>query len=106
MKYKVTTTRTYVTEMIVVADSENDACEWVMQNGDAIHNAELEQMNVVSEDSQITPITLSENEAEELLDLAGRIDNLLRDYRHVEDFIPSELHHAIANMVKITEDED
>ena len=83
MKYKLTTTRTYVTEMIVVAESESDAWDWVNENSDLVAEAELEQMNVMYD---------------ELQTLAHDILRKLREYSHVEDFIPSEMHEALAKM--------
>lgn len=105
MKYRVTTTRTYVTEMTIVADNESDACEWVMHNGDAIHNAELEQMNVVNEETSLVPLTPSQNELEELTDLVGHILNKLEEYRHVEEFVPKKLLEALDEMLA-NDDED
>ena len=83
MKYKLTTTRTYVTEMIVVAESESDAWDWVNENSDLVAEAELEQMNVMYD---------------ELQSLAYNIQRQLQAYRHVSDFIPSEMHEALAKM--------
>jgi hypothetical protein len=57
MKYKLTTTRTYVTEMIVVAESESDAWDWVNENSDLVAEAELEQMNVMYDESTLEPVT-------------------------------------------------
>jgi hypothetical protein len=99
MKYKLTTTRTYVTEMIVVAESESDAWDWVNENSDLVAEAELEQMNVMYDESTLEPCTPSPNEYDELQSLAYNIQRELQAYRHVEDFVPSEMHEALAKMV-------
>lgn len=99
MKYKLTTTRTYVTEMIVVAESESDAWDWVNENSDLVAEAELEQMNVMYDESTLEPCTPSPNEALELQSLSVYIQRLIQDYRHVEDFVPNELHDALAKMM-------
>jgi hypothetical protein len=99
MKYKLTTTRTYVTEMIVVAESESDAWDWVNENSDLVAEAELEQMNVMYDESTLEPCTPSPNEYDELQSLAHDIKAKLKEYSHVEDFIPSEMHDALAKMV-------
>ncbi len=100
MKYKLTTTRTYVTEMIVVAESESDAWDWVNENSDLVAEAELEQMNVVDEESTLEPCIPSPNEYDELQSLAYNIQSQLQAYSHVSDFIPSEMHKALAKMTE------
>jgi hypothetical protein len=100
MKYKLTTTRTYVTEMIVVAESESDAWDWVNENSDLVAEAELEQMNVMYDESTLEPCIPSPNEYDELQSLAYNIQRQLQAYRHVEDFIPSEMHEALAKMTE------
>lgn len=99
MKYNFVMSRTYVTEMTIVADDEASAWDWVNDNAEAIYESELEQMNVVSEETSLAPLTPSPNEKDELVTLAYDIILKLRDYRHVEDFIPSEMHEALAKMV-------
>lgn len=98
MKYNLVVSRTYVTEMIVVADDEASAWDWINANGDMVFDAELEQMNVVDEESSLVPVTPSPNEYDELQTLAHDILRKLREYCHVEDFIPSEMHEALAKM--------
>ena len=103
MKYNLVVSRTYVTEMTIVADDESSAWDWINANGDIISEAELEQMNVVDEESSLVPVTPSPNEYDELQTLAHDILRKLREYRHVEDFIPSEMHEALAKMVALTD---
>ena len=104
MKYKLTTTRTYVTEMIVVAESESDAWDWVNENSDIVAEAELEQMNVMYDESTIEPCIPSPNEASELEDLAYQILSKLEQYSHVSEFIPSEIYEALDKMRNHNED--
>ena len=99
MKYNFVMSRTYVTEMIVVADDEASAWDWINDNAEAIYEAELEQMNVINEESSLEPVTPSPNEYDELQTLAHEIIRKLRGYIHVEDFIPREMHEALAKMV-------
>lgn len=103
MKYNLVMSRTYVTEMIVVADDEASAWDWINDNAEAIYEAELEQMNVINEESSLEPVTPSPNEKDELVSLAFEIMRKLRGYSHVEDFIPSEMHEALAKMVALTD---
>ena len=103
MKYNLVVSRTYVTEMTIVADDESSAWDWINANGDIISEAELEQMNVVDEESSLVPVTPSPNEYDELQTLAHDILRKLRDYSHVEDFIPREMHEALAKMVALTD---
>lgn len=99
MKYNFVMSRTYVTEMVVVAEDEASAWDWINNNSEAIYEAELEQMNVINEESSLAPLTPSPNEKDELVTLAYDIILKMREYRHVEDFIPSEMHEALAKMV-------
>lgn len=99
MKYNLVMSRTYVTEMIVVADDEASAWDWINDNADAIYEAELEQMNVINEESSLEPVTPSQNEVEELADLVCHINQKLQEYSHVEDFIPKELYKALEQML-------
>ena len=99
MKYNLVMTRTYVTEMTIVADDEASAWDWINDNAEVIYEAELEQMNVINEESSLVPKTPSPNEKDELEALAYEIVRKLRGYSHVEDFIPSEMHEALAKMV-------
>lgn len=99
MKYNLVMSRTYVTEMTIVADNETSAWDWINENAEVIYEAELEQMNVVSEETSLAPLTPSPNEQDELETLAHEIIRKLKEYSHVEDFIPSEMHEALAKMV-------
>ena len=99
MKYTLTTTRTYETTYNVVADSESDAWDWISENGDLITEAELEQCNVIDEETTLEPCTPSPNEVDELMALAYQIQGKLREYRHVEDFIPKAMHDALHEML-------
>ena len=99
MKYTLTTTRTYETTYNVVADSESDAWDWISENGDLITEAELEQCNVIDEETTLEPCTPSPNEVDELMALAYQIQGKLREYRHVEDFIPKSMHDALHEML-------
>ena len=99
MKYNFVMSRTYVTEMTIVADDEASAWDWINDNAEVIYEAELEQMNVINEESSLVPKTPSQNEKDELEALAYEIVRKLRGYSHVEDFIPSEMHTALAKMV-------
>lgn len=103
MKYNLVVSRTYVTEMTIVADDESSAWDWINANGDIISEAELEQMNVVDEESSLVPVTPSPNEYDELQTLAHDILRKLREYSHIEDYIPSEMHEALAKMVALTD---
>lgn len=98
MKYNLVMSRTYVTEMIVVADDEASAWDWINDNADVIYEAELEQMNVINEESSLVPKTPSPNEASELEDLAYQILSKLEQYSHVYDFIPSEIYESLEKM--------
>jgi len=104
MKYNLVISRTYVTEIEVTADNVAEAWDWVNQNSDAIYEAEMEQCNVISEETDMREIGPSQNEAEELLDLASHIHRLLHDYRHVAEFVPQAMHDALTNMLSHTED--
>ena len=99
MKYNFVMSRTYVTEMVVVADDEASAWDWINDNAETIYESELEQMNVVSEETSLAPLTPSPNEKDELETLAHEIIRKLKEYSHVEDYIPSEMHEALAKMV-------
>lgn len=105
MKYNLVMTRTYVTEMTIVADDEASAWDWINDNAEVIYEAELEQMNVVNEVTSLVPLTPSQNELEELTDLVGHILNKLEEYRHVEEFVPKKLLEALDEMLA-NDDED
>ena len=106
MKYNLVISRTYVTQIKVVADSKEDAWDWINQNSDFIYEQEMEQCNVISEETDLKEDTPSLNEAEELLDLAGHITEYLAKYRHVEDYIPSDMFKALEQMRSHINDED
>ena len=101
MKYNLVISRTYVTEMTIVADDEASAWDWINENTDVIYEAELEQMNVVNEETSLVPLTPSPNEQDELETLAHDIIRKLKEYSHVEDYIPSEMHEALAKMIAL-----
>lgn len=105
MKYNFVMSRTYVTEMTIVADNEASAWDWINDNAEVIYEAELEQMNVVNEETSLVPLTPSQNELEELTDLVGHILNKLEEYRHVEEFVPKKLLEALDEMLA-NDDED
>lgn len=98
MKYNLVISRTYVTEIKVVADSIEEAQQWVDENMDIVYEAELEQCNVVNEETDLQEDTPSLNEAEELLDLAQHIGRYLDKYIHVSDYFPSEIHDAVKKL--------
>jgi hypothetical protein len=104
MKYNVVISRTYATELVVDANDKDGVYEWLAGNQDTINHQEMEQCNIISDDANIELIEPSENEAEELLDLASHIHRLLHDYRHVADFIPQTMHDALTEMLSHTED--
>ena len=106
MKYNLVISRTYVTEIKVVADNPAHAWDWINQNSDFIYEQEMEQCNVISEETNLQEDKPSDNEAEELLDLAGHITEYLHKYRHVEDYIPSEMFRALEQMRSHINDED
>lgn len=51
MKYTFETQRTYVTEVTISANSKEEAEEWFRNNEQYIAEQELEQMNVVHEET-------------------------------------------------------
>ena len=57
MKYNLVISRTYVTEIEVTANSEQDALEWASINTDYIYEQELEQCNVIIEEVNIQEVT-------------------------------------------------
>jgi hypothetical protein len=100
MKYNVVISRTYATEIVVEADNIGDVYQWIENNEDAINHEEMEQCNIVNTDASAEPITPSPNEYDELQSLAYNIQSQLQAYRHVSDFIPSEMHKALAKMTE------
>lgn len=78
MKYNFVMTRTFKTEYKVLANSLEEAQEWIDNNMLIIRAHELKQMNVIDYSSELQEDKPSENEAEELLDLAGHITDYLQ----------------------------
>jgi hypothetical protein len=98
MKYNVIISRTYATELVVDANDKDGVYEWLAENQETINHQEMEQCNIISDDANIELIEPSENEAEELLDLAYHIHRLLQNYSHVADFVPKEIRDALEKM--------
>jgi hypothetical protein len=104
MKYNVVISRTYATEIVVEADNIDGVEEWLETHENKVYHEELEQCNIINTDIDIELITPSPNEALELQSLSVYIQRLIQDYRHVEDFVPNELHDALAKMMLPKED--
>jgi hypothetical protein len=104
MKYNVVISRTYSTELVVEADNKEGVHEWLAENQETINHQEMEQCNIISDDANIELVEPSPNEASELIDLACHIEGMLIQYRHVADFIPSEMHEALRQMLRYDED--
>jgi hypothetical protein len=99
MKYNVVISRTYATELVVDAENIQEVHEWLGDNDDKVNHEELEQCNIIETYTNIELISPSPNEASELQDLAWHIKGKLKEYRHVEDFIPIDMHKALAQML-------
>ena len=99
MKYNVVISRTYATELVVDADNTIEVYDWLDDNKETINYQELEQCNIIEEDVNIEAISPSPNEASELQDLVQHINLKLQQYSHVEDFIPIDMHKALAQML-------
>ena len=104
MKYNVVISRTYATEIVVEADNTQEVQEWLETHENKVYHEELEQCNIIDTDINIELITPSPNEAVELQSLSVYIQRLIQEYRHVEDFVPKELHDALAKMMLTDED--
>ena len=104
MKYNVVISRTYATEIVVDAINIDGVEEWLETHENKVYHEELEQCNIINTDIDIELITPSPNEALELQSLSVYIQRLIQDYRHVEDFVPNELHDALAKMMLPKED--
>jgi hypothetical protein len=104
MKYNVVISRTYATELVVDANDKDGVYEWLAENQETINHQEMEQCNIISDDANIELVEPSPNEASELIDLACHIEGMLIQYRHVADFIPSEMHEALRQMLRYNED--
>jgi hypothetical protein len=99
MKYNIVISRTYATELVVEADNTIEVHEWLDENEETINYQELEQCNIIETDINIEMLEPSQNEASELLDLAWHIKAKLKEYSHVEDFIPIDMHKALRQML-------
>lgn len=99
MKYNVVISRTYATELVVEVDNTIEVHGWLDKNEEKINHEELEQCNIIETYTSIEAVTPSENEASELLDLAWHIKAKLKEYSHVEDFIPIDMHKALSQML-------
>ena len=104
MKYNVVISRTYATEIVVDADNTQEVQEWLGNNDDKVNHEELEQCNIIVEDTNVEAISPSPNEVSELQDLVWHIKGKLKEYSHVEDFIPLDMHKALAQMLGHDED--
>jgi hypothetical protein len=104
MKYNVIISRTYATEIVVEAENKEGVHEWLSENEETINYQELEQCNIISDDVNIEALIPSPNESSELLDLAWHIKGKLKEYSHVEDFVPQGLHKALSEMLSHNED--
>ena len=98
MKYNVVISRTYATEIVVEADNTQGVHDWLESNDETINHEELEQCNIIDIQFSIDSIEPSENEASELQDLAWHIKAKLKEYSHVEDYIPKEIWSALEKM--------
>jgi hypothetical protein len=99
MKYNVVISRTYATELVVEADNTQGVHDWLESNDETINHEELEQCNIIVEDTDIELVSPSPNEASELQDLVQHINQKLKEYSHVEDFIPNDLYKALEQML-------
>ena len=104
MKYNVVISRTYATEMVVDAENIQEVHEWLGDNDDKVNHEELEQCNIIETYTNVELVEPSPNEALELQSLSVYIQRLIQEYRHVEDFVPKELHDALAKMMLRDED--
>jgi hypothetical protein len=104
MKYNVVISRTYATELVVDAENTIEVHEWLDTHQNKVYHEELEQCNIIEEDVNIEALSPSPNEASELQDLVWHIKGKLKEYSHVEDFIPLDMHKALAQMLGHDED--
>jgi len=104
MKYNVVISRTYATELVVDAENIQEVHDWLESNKETINYQELEQCNIIVEDTNIELVSPSPNEASELQDLVWHIKGKLKEYSHVEDFIPKDLYKALEQMLGHDED--
>jgi hypothetical protein len=99
MKYNVIISRTYATELVVDAENTIEVHDWLDDNKETINYQELEQCNIIVEDTNIELVSPSPNEVSELQDLVQHINLKLQQYSHVEDFIPNDLYKALEQML-------
>ena len=104
MKYNVIISRTYATEIVVEADNTIEVQDWLDDNKETINYQELEQCNIIVEDTDIELVSPSPNEVSELQDLVQHINLKLQQYSHVGDFIPEDLYKALEQMLSHNED--
>jgi hypothetical protein len=104
MKYNVVISRTYATELVVDAENIQEVHDWLGNNDDKVNHEELEQCNIIDIQFSIGSIEPSPNEIDELMSLAYHIKGKLKEYSHVEDFIPIDMHKALAQMLGHDED--
>jgi hypothetical protein len=104
MKYNVVISRTYATELVVDAENIQEVHDWLGDNEDKVNHEELEQCNIIDIQFSIGSIEPSPNEIDELMSLAYHIKGKLKEYSHVEDFIPIDMHKALAQMLGHDED--
>ena len=104
MKYNVVISRTYVTEIVVEADNTQEVQEWLGNNDDKVNHEEMGQCNIIETYTSIEAVMPSPNEYDELQSLAHDIIRKLNEYRHVGDFIPSEMHEALRQMLRYNEE--
>jgi hypothetical protein len=99
MKYNVVISRTYATELVVDADNIQEVHDWLGDNDDKVNHEELEQCNIIETYTNVELVEPSPNEIDELMSLAYHIKGKLKEYSHVEDFIPIDMHKALAQML-------
>jgi hypothetical protein len=99
MKYNFVMTRTFRTNFNVVADNIEEAQQWLDDNMDDVWEAELEQCNVIDDERVLEEAEPSPNEIDELMSLAYHIQAKLREYSHVEGFVPKAMHDALHEML-------
>jgi len=104
MKYNVVISRTYATELVVDAENTIEVYDWLGDNDDKVNHEELEQCNIIETYTNVELVEPSPYEAVELQSLSIYIQRLIQEYRHVEDFVPKELHEALAKMMLRDED--
>ena len=104
MKYNVVISRTYATELVVDAENTQEVYDWLGNNDDKVNHEELEQCNIIETYTNVELVEPSPNEAVELQSLSIYIQRLIQEYRHVEDYVPKELHEALAKMMLRDED--